>query len=213
MKLRFRLIERRSRLRAFYCVDTLTGKRTSLATSNRDAAEQIVLAKNQALRQPSLNLQIARAYLSGSDSGVATRTWAMALEALVQTKTGSTRERWIRAGRDQALVPLLPKIIMESRAEDLLAAVARGKVSTNIQLRKLHNYCVAMTWLPWPLVPKPQWPVIRFRERRAVTPEEHRRILDRERDAERRAFYECCWHLGGSQSDVAALKATDVDWD
>ncbi|MBX3732311.1 MAG: hypothetical protein KF791_06920 [Verrucomicrobiae bacterium] len=87
---------------------------------------------------------------------MATRTWAMALDALVQPKQGSTRERWVRAGRDQALRDLLPKFIMESRAEDLLAAIRRGKVSTNIQLRKFHNYCVAMTWLAWPLVPKPQ---------------------------------------------------------
>ncbi|HAB17807.1 MAG TPA: hypothetical protein DCE44_15305, partial [Verrucomicrobiales bacterium] len=178
-----------------------------------DAADQIVLAKNQALRQPALNLQIARAYLAGSDSGVATRTWAMALDAIIQTKQGSTRERWERAAKDKALAPLLPKIIMETRAEEVLAAVTRGKVSTNIQLRKLHNFCVAMTWLPWPLVPKPQWPAIRFKERRAVTAEEHQRILEREREPERRAFYECCWHLGGSQSDLAVLKAEDVDWE
>jgi hypothetical protein len=28
---------------------------------------------------------------------------------------------------------------------------------------------------------------------------------------ERRAFYECCWHLGGAQSDVAELTAEDID--
>ena len=27
-----------------------------------------------------------------------------------------------------------------------------------------------------------------------------------------RAFLWCCWHLGGSQSDVARLKAEDIDW-
>jgi len=27
-----------------------------------------------------------------------------------------------------------------------------------------------------------------------------------------RAFLWCCWHIGGSQSDVAHLKAEDVDW-
>ncbi len=27
-----------------------------------------------------------------------------------------------------------------------------------------------------------------------------------------KAFLWCCWHLGGSQSDVAHLKAEDVDW-
>jgi hypothetical protein len=34
----------------YYCVDTFTGKRFSLGTTNRDAATQIVLARNQALR-------------------------------------------------------------------------------------------------------------------------------------------------------------------
>src|SRR2546427_4687610 len=28
----------------------------------------------------------------------------------------------------------------------------------------------------------------------------------------RRSFYELCWHLGGSQSDVANLNADDIDW-
>ena len=27
-----------------------------------------------------------------------------------------------------------------------------------------------------------------------------------------RAFLWCCWHIGGSQSDVANLKAEDIDW-
>ena len=62
MKNRFRLISRGSRGGALYCVDGSNGKRTSLGACSRDEAEQIVLAKNQALRQPALNLQIARAY-------------------------------------------------------------------------------------------------------------------------------------------------------
>ena len=37
----------------------------------------------------------------------------------------------------------------------------------------------------------------------------HRR---RRANPERRAFYELCWHLGGAQSDVANLKAEDIDW-
>jgi len=86
MKQRYRLIRRGERGSKFYCVDTVTGKRNSLATSNPDEATQIVLAKNQALRQPALNLQIAKAYLAGSDSGVATRTWQQAMDALVATK-------------------------------------------------------------------------------------------------------------------------------
>jgi hypothetical protein len=62
MKSRYRLIRRGVRNGAFYCVDTKTGKRTSLRTGNEDEARQIVHAQNQALRQPVLNLQIAKAY-------------------------------------------------------------------------------------------------------------------------------------------------------
>jgi hypothetical protein len=51
-------------------VDTRTAKRPSLHTVDEDEAQQIVTAKSQAERQPILNLQIARAYLAGSDNGM-----------------------------------------------------------------------------------------------------------------------------------------------
>ena len=40
MKTRYRLIRRGVRSNAFYCVDTTTGKRTSLRTSNEAEARQ-----------------------------------------------------------------------------------------------------------------------------------------------------------------------------
>src|ERR1039458_7611539 len=120
MKIRFRLIHRGERGRTFYCVDSETGTRSSLKTKDRDTAEQIVLAKNQSLRQPSLNLQIAKAYLAGTDSGVATRTWQAALDALVETKHGPTQERWLRAAKDKALDGIRHKTIIETQAENLL---------------------------------------------------------------------------------------------
>ena len=61
MKDRYRLISRGERGGSYYCVDSETGKRFSLQTKDRNAARQIVFAKNQALRQPALNLQIATA--------------------------------------------------------------------------------------------------------------------------------------------------------
>ncbi|HTX22334.1 MAG TPA: hypothetical protein VMD27_10840 [Candidatus Aquilonibacter sp.] len=60
METRYRLIRRGTRGGTFYCVDTKTGKRTSLRTGNEDEASQIIHAKNQALRQPVLNMQIAK---------------------------------------------------------------------------------------------------------------------------------------------------------
>ena len=139
MKKRYRLIRRGERGSKFYCVDTLTGKRASLATNNEDEASQIVLAKNQALRQPTLNLQIAKAYLAGSDSGVATRIWQQAMEALVTTKRGENQIRWKTAIKDKAFDTIRDRIIVETSAERLLAVVEAGTVSTNVYLRRLHN--------------------------------------------------------------------------
>jgi predicted house-cleaning noncanonical NTP pyrophosphatase (MazG superfamily) len=62
MKTHCRLIRRGVRNRAFYCVDTKTDKRASLQTGSEDEARQIIEAKNQAERQPLINLKIARAY-------------------------------------------------------------------------------------------------------------------------------------------------------
>ena len=73
MTTRFRLTHRGSRGGIFYCVDKTTGKRTSLQTTDKDMALQIIAAKNQAERQPVLNLQIAKAYLAGTDNGIASR--------------------------------------------------------------------------------------------------------------------------------------------
>ncbi len=77
MKSRYRLFRRGVRNGAFYCVDTKTGKRTSLRTGDEDEASQIIHAKNQALRQPVLNMQIAKAYLYGTDNGTLRRAFVV----------------------------------------------------------------------------------------------------------------------------------------
>jgi hypothetical protein len=51
-------------------------------------------------------------------------------------------------------------------------------------------------------------PGIRFKEKRGITLEEHTRIVEREHNPERKAFYRLAWHLGASQSDLASLKGS-----
>jgi len=140
MTTRYRLITRGCRGGKFYCVDKTTGKRTSLQTTDPDEAQQIVEARNNSVRQPVLNLQIAKAYLAGTDNGMATRTWLDAVSALVSTKREANRHRWETAVKDKALVPMLPKIIVETTGELLLQALKAGTVSTNVYLRRLHNF-------------------------------------------------------------------------
>ncbi|MCI0350674.1 MAG: tyrosine-type recombinase/integrase, partial [Acidobacteriales bacterium] len=135
-----------------------------------------------------------------------------ALNAIIETKNGSTKDRWVRAAKEKALDAIRPRIILETQAEQLFACLKAGTVSTNVHLRKLHNFCLAMNWLPWPIIPKRLWPEVRFQPKRAITFEEHQLIIEREKNPERRNFYELCWHLGGSQTDIANLKAEDIDW-
>src|SRR6266576_3721211 len=102
MKRRF-ILYRRKLGGMFYIEDTETRKQESLGTKDRSEATALLNARNESVRQPQLNLQIAKAYLAGTDSGVSKRTWQNALDHLVGTKTGATQERWERAAKDKAL--------------------------------------------------------------------------------------------------------------
>jgi integrase len=213
MKARYRLIRRGCRRNAFYCVDRDTGKRTSLQTDDVEAAKELVRAKNEAQRQPILNLHLAKAYYFGADESMPERTWQDALRALTGLKQGENRARWERVAKDKAIIPLMPKVIIDTRCETLLQVLRFGSVSTNVFLRRLHNFCIDMNWLPGALIPKSQWPAVRYGEKRAITLEEHKRIVEREGNPERKAFYALAWHLGASQSDLANLRAEDVDFE
>src|SRR5882757_8710936 len=95
------------RTEVFYYEDTTTGKQLSLRTKNQEEAKILLNAKNESFRQPILNLQIAKAYLIGSDNGIATRTWQQAIESLMDTKQAENQKRWRTAAKDKAFVPLM----------------------------------------------------------------------------------------------------------
>lgn len=212
MTTRYRLIRRGLRNQTFYCVDNQTGQRTSLRTGCEDEARQIVQAKNQAERQPEINLQIAKAYLAAADAGFVNRTWREVMAEFLNTKKGKNQTRSERAIADKAYDPIRELPLIETKAEHFLKVLRCGKVSTNSYLRRFHNFAVDLGWLPWPVLPKRRWPAIKHKERRGITREEHQRIVAWVSNPEMRAFLSCCWHIGGSQSDVARLRAEDIDW-
>ena len=147
MKDRFRLIQRGLRGGIFYCVDSQTGKRQSLSTRDATEASQLVLAKNQAVRQPTLNLQMAKAFLAASDADLGKRTWQEAIDALVETKRNSTKARWLRSMKHPALDRIRKRLIIETHAEDFLAVLKAGTLSTNLHLRQLQNFALDLDWL------------------------------------------------------------------
>ena len=62
-----------NRAGVFYSEDTTSGKQHSLRTKDEAEALAILHSKNEAHRQPVLNLQIARTYLTATDPGVGQR--------------------------------------------------------------------------------------------------------------------------------------------
>jgi hypothetical protein len=73
MKAKYWLCKRKE---IFFSFDSTTGKRESLHTGDREAAKQIIRAKNDAATQPAINISIAKAYLVGTDPKLVERTWA-----------------------------------------------------------------------------------------------------------------------------------------
>jgi integrase len=210
MKLRYRLFRRSNGI--YFVEDRLTSKQESLKTRHRAIAQRLLGARNEAHVQPAINLQIARAYLMAADPLVAQRTWQHAMNELVTTKKGSTQDRWQRAIKDSAFDGIRARPLLETQAEHLLGVLKQGTVSTNVHLRKIHNFCVDMNWLPWPVIPRTRWPKIKYKERRGLTTDEFKKILAGERNPEWLGYYRLLWHVGGSQTDVANLLAQDVDW-
>ena len=208
---RYRLIYRGIR-NTYYAFDTHTKERESLGTGNRAEAQRLLDTKNEAVHHAEMNLQIAQVYLQHGDPTLSSRTWQEVMDAMTPLKSGSTHRRWKSAMRDSAFDPIRRRKLIETASQHFLQILKSGTVSTNMFLRRLHNFAVGMHWLPWPVLPKLQWPRVHHQERRAITADEHARIVGRERNPEIQAYYQLLWHLGGSQTDIADLTARDIDW-
>ena len=189
VKLRYRLFQRSTD--TFFIEDRVTGKQASLQTRDKVVAQRIFNAKNESHQQLAINLQIARAYLMAVDPMISKRSWSSVMEEIIKFKKGSTLQRWQTAIRDRAFDSIRALPSLETQAEQLLRVLEKGTVSTNVHLRKLHNFCMDLNWLPWPVIPKEQWPVIQFKEKRAITLVEHGAVIVRETNRERRAFINC----------------------
>src|ERR1700733_5513125 len=123
MKSRFNLFNRNG---VFYSVDTKTGKQHSLRTKDEGEALTLLHSKNEAHRQPVLNLHIARTYLTATDPETAKRTWQAPMDEMTKTKTGPTRHRHETAMKDKAfdLIRKLP--ILETNSGHFLKVLELG---------------------------------------------------------------------------------------
>jgi integrase len=212
---RYRLFKMNSRSGRYYAEEIATGLRKSLRTADQEAAEKLLHAMNEANRNPQLNRAMAQTYLAGSDPQAMTRTWQDVLGANIASKTdGSDNQyRWTTAGKDGAFDIIRTQPLLSTTPDMMLEVLKKGTVSTNVFLRRLQNFALDMGWLPWPILRKKLFPKIHYKPKRGIKEEEHILIIAREKNSERRDFYELCWLLAGSQGDIANLDNDDIDWD
>lgn len=224
MKMTFRLYRRG---KTYYAQNNDTGEQESLRTKDKATATRLLNAKNESTMLMGSNLLVARAYMVASDPEMPKRTWKDVIDFIIDEKPETARHRWTSVKKDKALARLWKLRVVETRAAQFITMLKKGTVSTNTYLRRLHNYAFDMNWLAWPILPKRRWPKIVYGEKRGITLEEHRRIIEAEAAAarrnqgsrtgdqphynERRDYYELLWFTGGSQSDIASLHAEDID--
>lgn len=179
----------------YYSLDTLNKKRQSLETKDREEARRLANAQNEACKQPIINLHIAQVYLQYSDPDFARGTWQLVMDEMGRSKSGSTKERWDVAMKDKSFDLIRKLVLIKTQGELLFEVLHQGTVSTNVFLRRLHNFALDMNWIPKPIIPRRQWPKIEFGTKRAITWAEHQKLLAREKNPEYYAYYEMLWHL------------------
>jgi integrase len=196
----------------YYSQDSATGQQKSLRTRDEAEALQLINARNEAHRQPVLNLHLARAYMTASDPAFVERTWQIVMAQLQARGQESSRARYASVFKSSAFDGLRNKTLLETTADDFLAVFKDGKVSIVCFLKRLHNFAVNLGWIAVPIVAPYLWPKYEPKDRRGITRDEHESILAREKQAEWKLFLELLWETGAAQSDAANFTPEDIDW-
>jgi integrase len=210
VQLKYRLYRRRNGI--FYWQENGSRKQGTLRTTDRREAERLFNAMNESHREPTLNLNLARAYLVAHDPEMARRTWQIVMDEMATHGIPTTQERCARGFRSKAYDPIRLKPLAQTTAADLLAILHANGNGVGHYLRRLHNLAVDLGWLAWPILAKRAWPKIRSRQKRAITANEHAAVIASEKNGERRAYYELLYETGAAQTDGATLTAEDIDW-
>lgn len=209
MKVKYWLCKRKD---VFFSFDSDSGKRESLHTSDKDEAKRIIHAKNDAATQPTINISIAKAYLVGTDPKLVERTWGYVIQEFCSVRKESTRLRRERAVKSPAFNFIRNKRLVETTPEDFYTVLKSGGVFTHRVLRSLHNLAFGMGWILMPILPPKLWPKVEKKSKRAITLEEHQKIIQVENNTERKSYYEMLWEIGAAQTDCANLKVANIDW-
>lgn len=206
---RYRLF-RRGKAGTYYLHDAQTGKQASLRTTRKAEAERLLSLQQETEHTQTINHQIGAIYLNAADPELTKRTWQTVFDEFAKRGGDSTRQRKVRALKQKAFDRIRDKKLVETTSADFLAVLEKGTVSTNMYLRKVHNFAFDLDWLLKRVLARKVWPPVRHKRKQAITREEHGRILEREPNPERRLFYDLLWETGASQGDAARLSDQNI---
>jgi hypothetical protein len=189
MQERYRLFRRGNK--KYYFEDSVTGKQYSSRTKDLGEARQLIAARNQAAQQPALNVLMARTYLQAKSPELLTRTWDDVLKEVEATYHGGTKDRWQRFAKSKPIDMIRKIPLVHTEASHLLAVLRhpRAGTSTNVWLRRLHNYAFDLGWLLSPVLSRKAWPPVRYKNRFGITLEEHSQIIAAEGNQERKSCH------------------------
>ncbi len=209
MKTRYWLTRRGT---TFYAMDSETGRRLSLRTTDRHEAEKMLHARNDVADKPRLGLALAKVYLEAYDPRMDARVWQDVMDEFSRRGGETTRLMRLRKLKRRVFDTIRTRKLVDTTAEDFMEVLRQGGVMDHAILRSLHNLAVGLGWLPWPVLAPKLWPQPRAGRRRAITEQEHGAILKSEQNEERRLYYDLIWETGASQTDAAELRAECLDW-
>jgi len=133
VQLKYRFYRRRNGV--FYWQENDSRKQGTLRTSERREAERLLNAMNESHREPTLNLNLARAYLAAHDPRMAKRTWQAVMDEMATHGIPSTQVRCARGFRSKAYHPIRNKPLIQTTGADLLTIVHANQRTVSINDR------------------------------------------------------------------------------
>jgi hypothetical protein len=114
MKERFYLFKRNG---IYYVEDGATGRQQSLKTKEGTEARRILHAKNEAVRFPTLNIAMARVYLTAHDPKTLERTWQDVMDEFCRRGKQQTQEHRGRVAKRRPQSLLRNMKLIETTAD------------------------------------------------------------------------------------------------
>ena len=114
MKPAYRLFKRQ-RNGVYLIQNNSTGEQRSLRTKDKDEANRLLEAENNARKSPALNIELAKVYFRASDPRMESRTWQAVMDELSGHGVESSQRRCRREMQSQAFSIIRDKKLVDTR--------------------------------------------------------------------------------------------------